>query len=256
MTRKSVVDYQGGICMGYKIDLNYSFITNYLNTQSSNKSTASSGANFLGDYYAIKNGSYYKLAKKFYSSEAAGKTGSTTAVSEQKNTKVAQSSANSAANDINELMKDSLYEKIEKKDSDGNITKDYNRTAIMDKLNKFVNDYNSVVENTGELSDTTVLNNAVNMVNQTKVYSSSLNRVGIEIENDNKLSIDEKKFNEADLSELKNLFGKGTSFGSNVRLKMLQIENAAKSALNSQGSLYSSQAITNASTGSMFDSLF
>lgn len=253
--KKLVVQkYQGVIVMSYKINANYNFMNNYMSTQTENN-----GSSILSDYYAIKNGSYYKLAKKFYGTDAGKKaiqaqfSGN---VSDQKTTKMAKNNAEDAANAINALMDDKLYNKVETKDADGKVTSDYDRKAILDKLKKFTDAYNGVVENTGDLEDTTVLKNAVSMVNQTKIYAGSLSRVGVTIGSDNKLKIDEDAFNKADLVEMKNLFSKGTSFGTNTRTKMLQVGNSATSALNSQGGIYSSQAVANNSIGNMFDTIF
>ena len=52
--------------------LNVSNTYDYMNSFFGNNSTnGSSGAsNFLGDYYAVQNGSYYKLAKNYYAKAA------------------------------------------------------------------------------------------------------------------------------------------------------------------------------------------
>jgi hypothetical protein len=222
-------------------------------TSSSSSSSSSGLYSLLGDYSSVKNGSYYKLAKQYYASESSSSSSSGT--SDEKTTKLAQSSAESAVTSLNALTKSSLYKKVTTTDEDGNTTEDYDKSAILKNLKSFVDDYNDVIENAGESDNNTVLKNTVRLTNETKVYESALAKIGISIGSDNKLTIDEDAFAEADMQDAKNLFTGSTSFATNTQKELLQIYNATTSALNSSGSIYSSSGVTSISTGSLLDSL-
>jgi hypothetical protein len=94
------------------------------------------------------------------------------------------------------------------------------------------------------------------LTNETKVYEGALSKIGISIGSDNKLSIDEEAFGNADMQDAKNLFTGSTSFATNTQNELLKVYNATTSALNSAGSLYSSSGVTSLGTGSLIDSLF
>ncbi len=213
----------------------------------------SSYSNFLGDYYAVQNGSYLKLAKKFYANSSKGEAES--AKTDEKSIELVKSSAQEAINSLNKLMDDSLFKKVEMTDKDGNKVVDYDKDKILDKLKTFVEDYNSVIEGAGEMDGDSSLRAGVRMVDQLKVYKSSLSQIGINVEADNTLKIDEEAFKAADMTDMKSLFTGSVSMAKNMQSKLLQVYSATNMDLNSTSGLYSSQAIKNVTIGSMFDSL-
>lgn len=226
----------------------YDYMNNFFGGLNSGSTTGAS--NFLGDYYAVQNGSYLKLAKKYYAAEESK------SVSDEKQLDLAKSAAEEAVNSIGKLLDSKLYEKAEITDKDGNTTVDYKKTEILDAVKSFVEDYNSVIENTGELDDRSTLKNGVRLVEQTDVYGAALSRVGISIGTDNKLTVDEEAFNKADMSDVKSLFTGSVSFGKNIQTKMYQVYSAANNSMDSFDSMYSSNGTKSLSTGNMFDSLF
>ncbi|MBO5390136.1 MAG: hypothetical protein J6A59_18740 [Lachnospiraceae bacterium] len=213
----------------------------------------SSNNNFLGDYYAVQNGSYYKLAKKFYANSSKDETEG--AKVDEKSIELVKSSAQEAINSLNKLMDDSLFKKVEMTDKDGNKVVDYDKDKILDKLKTFVEDYNSLVEDAGEMDGDNSLKAGVRMVDQLKVYRSSLAQIGINNEGDNTLKIDEEAFKTADMTDVKSLFTGNVSMAKNMQSKLLQVYSATNVDLNSTSGLYSSQAIKNVTIGNMFDSL-
>lgn len=227
----------------------YDYMNNFFGGLNSNNGVSGTSS-LLGDYYAVQNGSYLKLAKKFYASEEAS------ASADEKSLDMAKSAAEKAVGSINKLMDSKLFEKVETADEDGNTTMDYKKQEILDALKVFTEDYNSVIENTGELDDNSTLKNGVRLVEQTDVYGAALARVGITIGSDNKLTIDEDAFNKANMTDVKSLFTGGVSFGKNIQTKLYQVYSAANNSLNSFDSLYSSNGTKSLSTGNMFDSLF
>ena len=227
----------------------YDYMNNFFSGLNSNSSTSGTSS-LLGDLYAVQNGSYYKLAKKYYATEEAQSN------TDEKTLDLAKSAAQDAVNSLGKLMDDSLFEKVEITDEDGNKTTDYNKSEILEAVKAFAEDYNSVIENTGELDDKSTLKSGVRLVDQTDVYGAALSRVGITIGTDNKLTVDEEAFNKADMTDVKNLFSGSVSFGKNIQTKMYQVYASANDSLKAMDSLYSSNGTKSLSTGNMFDSLF
>lgn len=234
----------------FNVSNTYDYMNSFFGTQSSN---SSSPTNFLGDYYAVKNGSYYKIAKKYYAKVA--EEDAKKANMDEKSLELVKSGAEDAINSLNKLMDDSLFKKVETRDEDGNKIYDYDKKEILDKLKNFVEDYNSMVKDAGEMDGNNALKAGVRLVDQMKVYKSALSQIGISIESDNTLKIDEEAFNEADMTDVKSLFTGNVSMAKNMQTKILQVYSAANTDLNSTDGLYSASAVKNISIGSMFDSL-
>lgn len=242
-------------------------------------------SSLLGDYYSIQNGSYLRMAKKYYANKSTGdsSTGSnntTSKVDKEKldalDGKTDKTSAGTASSDksagsktdtmklantavksVGNLTETSLYNKVDKKNEDGTTTKDYDREAILSNLKTFVNDYNNLVKSAAASDNSATVQAGSRMTNQTAVYSSSLEDIGITIGKDNTLVLDDKKFGEADMTDVKSLFTGNVSFGKNTQLKMLQIYSADSLDTSNINGLYSSQATNNTySVGNMIDSLF
>ena len=164
---------------------------------------------------------------------------------DEKSVELVKSGAEEAINSLNKLMDEGLFEKGDSDDKD----------AILDKLNSFVKDYNAMINNAGEMDGENSLKAGVRLVDQMKVYKSALSRIGVSVENDNTLKIDEDAFKESDISDVKNLFTGNVSMAKNIQSKLLQVYSSANMDLKSTDGLYSAQAIKNVTLGSMFDSI-
>lgn len=225
----------------------YNFMNNMLGS-SADKSGGSPLESLLGDYNSIRNGSYLKLAKKYYSTDGAKQatqkqfSSSAGAKTEDKTTKA---SAESAWNAVSALRDDKLY--VQKQGED-------NTDTILKNVKAFVGSYNSVLDSAENSDKSSVLKDAVRLVNQTENYSNSLSKIGITVQSDNSLKLDETAFAKADMQDVKKLFTGDYSFGSNTQNRLLQIVSDASSSISS--SLYTAQGTVSASTGSIYDSLF
>lgn len=216
------------------------------------------GSSMLSDYAAIKNGSYQKAAKKFYSdsaavektqkSIAAGKTNQ--AISSYKKNMPRRVTVNSdtmvatgdALSSLGNLMSEKLYEKPE---------------DVAASMEKFVKDYNKVIDTLGESEgNNNSLELGVRMVNQTKVYEKSLNNIGISIEDNNHLKLDTEALKNANVSDVKSLFTGVVSFAKNTQSRMMQIYSAESASQTTVQGLYNNKATNEFSVGSMFDYMF
>lgn len=209
------------------------------NTNSSKKSNdtsgisnlfANSGSGVLGDYALIQSGSYKKLMQAYYKSVSeSGENEDST--KDMLTAKSDASTLNKTAAGLvdNKKLFESLKDKDGKEilDEDGNKT--YDRDGIKKAVQSFVDEYNALLDSAGELNNTSVLSKTLRMVKDVDVNSNLLNKVGIKIGSDNKLTIDEEKFAKADISDLKTLFNGKNSLADKISQKSAQIYNITNS---------------------------
>lgn len=224
----------------------------------------------LSEYNNIKNGSYYKVVKAYYAKQS-NKTSDTKDSKSKNNTSTEQNKLTVAKNDAQAMTTaaDALITKgskslfnekdITTKNEDGTETtvKGYDTDAIYKAVKKFADSYNSLLDSASSTDSKNILNSTLNMTNNTKSYEKLLNKVGITIGTNNKLSVDETAFKKADMSTVKTLFNGNSSFAYSVSTKASMINISASSEAN-KASMYNSRGgyNKNYSTGSMLNSYF
>ena len=207
----------------------------------------------LSDYSVIKSGAYRKLVKATIE-ETGNKTlknkfkklNSDSTSAEAKQYTQIKSAADTLSKSATALVTKgtkSLFLAKESKKTDESTgaettVKEYDRKAIQDAISSFVKEYNNTLDIASESENTTILKNTLSLTKQTKAYSKSLEKIGININEDNTLSIDEEKLNSADITSVKSLFNDSQSFAAKTLVKSNQIgQNAVKAATNT--SIYS-----------------
>ncbi len=129
---------------------------------------------------------------------------------------------------------------------------------VLSDMKDFVKNYNSTLDGLKESQSTLALQKGVSMVSSTAAYSKSLSKIGITVGADNKLTLNEDKFAEADMNSVKSLFSGNYSFASKTAEKANYIDRTAQiqaqTTYNSQGKPvnYYNHAMVN----SMFSNLF
>lgn len=113
-------------------------------------------------------------------------------------TKLASANVGGSAESIKSFADSLKYGK----NDDFNI-EDYKKYA-----QNFVDNYNEFIDKIGNSDNTTVLKKGVLAVNNAKVYSNALNRAGITLGSDNKLTL-RSDLSEVDKIDVKSTFGKG-----------------------------------------------
>ncbi len=110
---------------------------------------------------------------------------------------------------------------------------DFNKENLVDGIKKFVKNYNSVVsasENTSSKSGAEAVNS---MKKTTSLMKNSLDAVGIKVNNDDTLSLNEDKIKAADNKKLKSLFNSSTSYANGVAQQAARIQaNASTNVSN------------------------
>ena len=212
-------------------------------------------------YNSIKNGSYSKLMRKYYSNQASESTDGATANKntgkvqsidiQKNNAKVNRDNAASLVDSASELKKYSLWSKVDKTDKDGNTAKEYDTDKIAKAVSSFVKDYNSLVSSTADSSSRYVLNSASNMVNYTRANADLLKKIGISVSSDNKLTVDEDKLKTSDMAVVKSVFKDSGSFGQTISAKASTIYGNAVSQLSelSTKNSYTSNGLYSYSSG-------
>lgn len=198
-------DYTGK----YNNNMDYSYLFNNM------QPTSTGGTFSLGDYAAIKNGSYKKLLKAYYAKQDAEKS----AVSSEsmKNSSLVKSSADALKKSANALNSKALWEKKE----------DYDWDAITKAVKSFVDDYNSVVKLAGNSDSKDVLRNAVWMTGMTEANDNLLSKAGITVGKGNQMELNEAVLKKVDIRTLKTLFTGHNSLADKIATKANSISNAA-----------------------------
>lgn len=248
---------------------NYSYLLSSLSSGSSSSSLGN--LNFLSDYASIKNGSYYKLMKAYYTKNSSDSSSSSSmtsksSISTASDTTKALSEVESAADFMKEsadalLTKgtSSVFNKksVTKTDENGlsTTTKEYDTDAIYSKVSQFVTDYNTLMKKTAASSSSTLQNKADNLAGVSSSNASLLSRVGITINEDKTLSLDEKTFKSADMGTAKTLFGTTGGYGYQVSAQASLIDFAAETESSKANTYTSTGTYSNAySTGNILNS--
>lgn len=224
--------------------------------QTMNNNTTSYQGLSLGDYAAIKNGSYGKLVKAYYKNQSEAETSNKTDI--KQNLTATKANAESLKKASDALMNTDLWKKksISTKDdttSETKTTNDYDWESITKAVKSFADSYNSVLTKTADSTNKNVLRNGVSMVQTTnRTVANMLGKVGITIGEDNKLSVDEDKLKKADISDLKTLFSGYGSFADQIATKASAISRATEnsSGIYTRNATYSSE-INNLIAGSI-----
>lgn len=190
----------------------------------------------LGDWSMIKSGSYKKLLNAYYKIDRNG------ANSKEESSKVSDSAKQSTivANDAGNLASqtDKLTDIVNKyADKVGTASADEKDNLVNDMYkaaSQYIEAYNSTLDTAVESDNNSVLRNVVSMTKNTKANKKLLENVGITIDKDNKLSIDEKKFKEADVNDLKSLFTGHGSYASHINRSAGILKNIATAAVSAE----------------------
>lgn len=215
------------------MNLDYSTLFSSFNNSRTSGSTGSTGmGSILADYSAIRNGSYGKLLRAYYnltddssdkkSGNSVSKFHTSTAADSTATIKEIQSTTDDLSASAKELYTSgskSVFKKVEAEDEQGKKTMQYDTDAIYKSVKAFVDDYNRVIDAAEDSSDSKIQNSVTGMVNYTKMEANMLGKVGITINEDQQLELDEKAFKKADMDAAKSLFNGNGSYAYMIATK-------------------------------------
>lgn len=244
---------------------NYSISTLFSSLNSGNSGNSSNNFssgiyNNLSEFSSIRSGNYRLLVKKYYSINSSDDKKGT-----NKNDKVNQTI--STSKDKTALLASIKSSSSQLKDSANDIRKgrnslfsskdgSYDSAKAYDAVKGFVSDYNSVIENTSKSNSSSITSAAKSMVGNTLANSNMLSKVGITIDEDSKLSINEDKFKSASVNDVKTLFSGNGSYAYQTSVKAAMVENAANNE-SAKSNTYNGYGgyTNNFSTGDLFSSI-
>ncbi len=232
-------------------------ITSMLGSSNSGSNSNNSMGSFdFANYAAIKNGSYGKLVKSYYA-------GTDRQVANEKaaSQKAADSSKSKAKEEVDktgltQIKKDAdeLKSAAEALDKD-DLWKKTGDKLDMDKVSGAVKDfatnYNKVIEQASKVSSKEISQDVKYMTQMTDTFSKVLNKIGVTVEEDGKLSVDEDKLKKADEATLKTLFDGFGTYGSQIADKATSINRDADLG----SSIYGSNATTSTSLSGLYNQL-
>ena len=262
------------MAVGLKPDTSYLFSN--LNGSSSSSIFDMS---FLSDYNSIKSGSYGKLVKAYYkkleSEEASGTTEKDKSSNKDKvSTSLAEDNAKtltsvkSSTSSLSELASEFAKEgkdkllvqketKIENEDGTMEVKTEYDMDAIYKSISGFVDKYNDVIKNASASDSSGIKKAASNMTNITDLYANSLKKLGITVNADKTLTIDEKTFKASEISDIEDTFTGSSSFSKSISSQASFINDAAtREAAKANTYTSTGSYSNNFSTGDLFTSLF
>lgn len=224
---------------GFNVNNNANLFNNMFGT------TATGGSSPLSEYAMIRSGAYKKLLNAYYDENRADKTeGKTEETPQQKEEKTALMSIKSAASDLKDAA---------------NALSSATGEDRLEKAKSFVKAYNTLLDNTENLENTRVLQKTLWMIGDVKANDGLLEKAGIKIGADNKLTLEEEKFKKAEGYITDTLFSGRNSVVGKIAGKTFDIVNRATEALTKLkgGSVYTDKGdYTKLNTSTLYDKLF
>lgn len=183
---------------------------------------------------------------KYVGSTGSVSSGDKTNSSSNKETSKTAKDAMSAAS------ASALYKSIEKL---GSMTiSDDNKDDIFNAFSALIKDYNTLLDDTADSKNSNVIKHADYLKTLVSGNKSAFSRMGVTVNSDKTLSIDEEKFKESDMSNVKNLFTGAYSFSEKMTDRINQIYRYATQGDSLMKQTYTSQGGYNAAnTGSVLD---
>ena len=129
-----------------------------------------------------------------------------------------------------------------------------NKDNIFDALSGFVKDYNTLIKDTAKSKNSNVIKQADYLKTLVNGNKSAFSKMGITVNSDKTLSIDEEKFKDSDMGNVKNMFTGAYSFAEKMTDRVNQIYHYATQGNSLNNQTYTSQGSYNvANAGSVLD---
>lgn len=209
-----------------------------------NKKTGSGTSDLLGinysDYATIRSGSYYKLMKAYYTTDAskevsgivANKNNTSTSKDDTKTIAGIESASDDLKASSDALLErgtKSLFKTERVTDEKGNTTEKYDTDKIYKAVSQFVSDYNSLLDKASDSKTANISGAAERLERMTGYNEKLLSKVGITVDSDKHLKLDEETFKAADMSVVKGIFNERGGYGYQVSAQASMVNYYAES---------------------------
>lgn len=195
--------------MSFYYGLSTNSISSFFNSSFSSSSRSSNTSylndlySSLGDYGTIRSGTYTKLLKSYYEKTGSSSSSNSSTSSENVTTdQVIATDASALKNDADALSTAKFTEE--------------NRTKLTDSIKSFADSYNDLVKATNSSSNHAVAQKYKSLTNLTSKYSTVLSSVGISVNTDKTLTVNEETLSKSNLSTLKSVFSGNYSYSAQV----------------------------------------
>lgn len=207
-----------------------------------NNSGADSFSSFnFADYASIRNGSYGKLLKSYYSQAKQSSTAkSDTDDKTDKTTDIDTTGLSKMKKEADGLK--SAADKLASDDTWQKTNGSYDMEKIAGAVKSFADEYNDVISQSAKLGTKDVASQTGYMTSMTSTMSKALSKVGVTVGADGKLSVNEDTLKNADAKDVKSLFSGDYSYAGQISQKAAAISSAAvrNSSLYTSSGLLSS----------------
>ena len=204
-------------------------------------SSSNGSSNFLADYASLKSGSYGRLMKAYYgttvnSSSTSSGTGTRTSnvldqiLEERKNPKVSEEVKEANANlttgisnlkkTVASLQNDATYTATQNAQT-GQVSQSATDKTVS-AMKDYVAQYNDVVNASKKSTMTNKTGYIANIMSSTAANADKLKEIGVTINTDGTLMLNEKKLRETDVTKVQDLFSSKDlmSYGSTVASRL------------------------------------
>lgn len=139
--------------------------------------------------------------------------------------------------------KNDVFKTTISENSDGETTTKYNMSKIKTLVSKFIDKYNSFVDSSSTSEDIDISNKAKSIFSLVKSNRKSFEKIGIELNSNNKLSLDTSIFAKADGDDIKTLFVGNKSIGNRIAVRSNYVYKAAITSVFNSNNLSNAQII-------------
>lgn len=201
------------------------------------------GMGSFADKAADRASKIYRLAgdgEAVTSSKAkyAGTMGSVSS-SDKTNSSSTAGSSKTAKDSASAALASTLYKSVEKLGA-ATISND-NKDTIYDLFSTMVKDYNELIKKADDSENSNVIKQADYLKTLVSGNKSAFARMGVTVNSDKSLSIDEEKFKDSDMGNVKNLFTGAYSFAEKMTDRINQIYRYATQGDTLNTQTYTSQ---------------
>lgn len=217
------------------------------------------GMGSFADKAADRASKIYRLAgdgEAVTSSKAkyAGSMGSTVSSSDKTDSSSNTGTSKTAKDSASAALAGTLYKSVEKLGAAA-INND-NKDNVYDLFSTLVKDYNELIKKTAESENSNVIKQADYLKTLVSGNRSAFSKMGVTVNSDKSLSIDEEKFKDSDMSNVKNLFTGAYSFAEKMTDRINQIYRYATQGQSLNTQTYTSQGSYSAvNAGSTVDTV-
>lgn len=200
-------------------------------------------------YRSAGDGEAVTSAKAKY----AGTTGSISSSDKTDSASSDKGTSKTAKDSTSASLASALYKSVEKLGATS--INNNNKDGVYDAFSAFITDYNALIKKSSNSENSNVIKQTDYLKSLVSGNKSAFSKIGVTVNSDKSLSVDEEKFKEADMNNVKNLFTGSYSFAEKVTDRVNQIYRYATQGDSLNGTYTSQGGYSAANVGSTLDTV-